>query len=41
MTGLNVVEVNVSVNDIQLLDTDTDTDAATQGTNSPAELRAS
>ena len=39
MTGLNVVEVNVSVNDIQLPDTDTDTGA--QGTHSPAESRAS
>jgi uncharacterized alkaline shock family protein YloU len=39
MTGLNVVEVNVSVNDIQLPDTDTGT--GTQGTNSPAESRVS
>jgi uncharacterized alkaline shock family protein YloU len=39
MTGLNVVEVNVSVNDIQLPDTDADT--STQGATSPAENRVS
>jgi uncharacterized alkaline shock family protein YloU len=46
MTGLNVVEVNVSVNDIQLpdtdtADTDTDTDTGARGTDSPAESRSS
>jgi len=41
MTGLNVVEVNVSVNDIQLPNTGTDSDSGTQGTNSQAESRVS